>query len=102
MLVTDGPMPALDEFGHAKGGVRNPWVDVPTATYTTTSPGPGTCAELGHAIPFTAERIKSLYPSSQDYGKKVAVDVDALVKAHWFTESDGKKMKADLAAAFGK
>jgi hypothetical protein len=104
MLVTDGPMPALvlDEFGHAKGGVRNPWVDVPTATYTTTSPGPGTCAELSHTIPFTAERIKSLYPSSQDYAKKVAADVDALVKAHWFTESDGKKMKADLAASFGK
>jgi hypothetical protein len=97
-------MPALvmDEFGHAKGGVRSPWVDVPTATYVTTSPGPGTCAELGHAIPFTADRIRTLYPTPQDYAKKVSVDVDALVKAHWFTESDGKKMKAQLVAAFGK
>ena len=99
MLVTDGPMPALvlDENSHAKGGVRSPWVDVPVATYTTTSPGPGTCAELAHTIPFTADRIKALYPSSQDYSKKVAADVDALVKAHWFTESDGKKMKAELS-----
>jgi hypothetical protein len=104
MLVTDGPMPALvlDEYGHAKGGVRSPWVDVPTATYTTTSPGPGTCAELGHTIPFTADRIKALYSTPQDYSKKVTADVDALVKGHWFTESDGKKMKADLTAAFGK
>jgi hypothetical protein len=104
MQVTDGPMPELvmDEFGHAKGGVRNPWVDVPTATYTTTSAGPGTCAELGHVIPFAAARIKMLYPSERDYTKKVNADVDALVKAHWFTESDGKKMKASLTAAFGK
>ena len=104
MQVTEGPMPELvmDEFGHAKGGVRNPWVDEPTATYTTTSPGPGTCAELGHVIPFTAERIKMLYPSERVYAKKVDADVDALVKARWFTESDGKKMKASLPAAFGK
>jgi hypothetical protein len=104
MQVTDGPMPALmlDENSHAKGGVRSPWVDVPTATYTTTSPGPGTCAELGHAIPFTADRLKALYPTPQAYIKKMSVEVDDLVKARWFTESDGKKMKADLAAAFGK
>lgn len=100
MEVTEGAMPmvVLDQFGNAKGGVRDPWVDEPTATYTTTSPGPGTCAELGHAIPFTAERIHMLYPSASDYTKKVNADVDALVKARWFTESDGKKMKAQLAA----
>lgn len=102
--VTDGPMPQLvmDDFGHAKGGVRSPWVDVPIATYYTTTPGPGTCAELGHATPFTAARIKMLYPSALQYSRKLNADVDALVKAHWFTESDGKKMKASLAAEFGK
>ncbi len=104
MQVTEGATPALvmDEFGHAKGGVRSPWVDQPTATYTTTSPGPGTCAELGHVIPFTADRLKALYSTPQAYAKKMSVEVDDLVKAHWFTESDGKKMKADLTAAFGK
>jgi len=104
MEVTEGAMPmvVLDQFGHAKGGVRSPWVDVPAATYVTTSPGPGNCGELGHVIPFTAERIHMLYPSAADYAKKVNADVDALVKARWFTESDGKKMKAQLTAAFGK
>ncbi len=103
ITASDG-MPALvfDEFGHAKGGVRNPWVDVPAATYVTTTPGPGSCGELGHAIPFRPDRIKMLYPSAQDYAKKVNADIDALVKARWFTESDGKKMKASLIAAFGK
>ena len=84
------------------GGVRSPWVDVPVAAYATTSPGPGTCAELGHALPFSADRLKQMYPTPQDYAKKVSVDVDTLVKAHWFTESDGKKMKSELIAAFGK
>ncbi len=104
MQVTEGAKPALvlDEYGDAKGGVRSPWVDVPAATYTTSSPGPGTCAELAHVIPFAPDRLKALYPTPQDYAKKVAVDVDALVSAHWFTESDGKKMKAALIASFGK
>ena len=104
MQVAEGATPTLvlDEFGHAKRGVRSPYVDVPTATYTTTTPGPGTCAELGHRIPFPAARIKMLYPSAQDYAKKVSADVDALVKGRWFTESDGKRMKASLIAAFGK
>ena len=84
------------------GGVRSPWVDVPVATWFTSSPGPGTCGELGHAVPFPPDRLKALYPTPQDYAKKVDADVDALVKARWFTESDGKKMKADLVAAFGK
>jgi hypothetical protein len=92
----------FDEFGHAEGGVRNPWLDVPVATYTTTSPGPGTCAELGHRTAFSSDRIKMLYPTPQEYAKKVTNDVDTLVKARWFTESDGRKMKASLIAAFGK
>ena len=92
----------MDEFGHAKGGVRSPCGDAPTATVTTTTPGPGTCAELGHVAPFAAARVRMLYPTPQAYVKKLSVDVDALVSAHWFTESDGKKMKAELTAAFGK
>ena len=43
----DGAL-VMDEFGHAVGGVRNPWVDAPLETVVTTSPGPGTCRELGH------------------------------------------------------
>jgi hypothetical protein len=102
--VIDGPMPAiaLDEFGNGIGGVRNPWVDVPVGQYFTTSPGPGTCAELGHTVPLAQDKVKALYPTPQEYAKKVSADVDSLVKARWFTEADGKKMKAQLTAKFGK
>jgi hypothetical protein len=97
--IKDGPMPAiaLDEYGNGIGGVRNPWVDVPVGQYFTTSPGPGTCAELGHTVPLAQDKLKALYPTRQDYSKKVSADVDKLVKEHWFTAEDGKKIKAELA-----
>jgi len=94
--IKDGAV-ALDEFGNGVGGIRNPWVDVPVAKYETTSPGPGTCAELGHAIPLSKDKVKTIYSTPQEYARKVSVDVDKLVKEHWFTESDGKKIKKELA-----
>jgi hypothetical protein len=88
--------------GVASGGVRNPYVDVPAATYTTNSPGPGTCRELGSTIPFDRARLESLYGSSGKYAAQVAESVDRMVKERWITESDGKKIKAEAAARFGK
>ncbi len=99
--IRDGAL-VMDEFGQAVGGVRNPWVDAPLETTVTTSPGPGTCRELGHTIPFEAARISRLYPSAKDRTSKVNDSVDRAVKAKYFTETDGKKMKADLAKDFGK
>jgi hypothetical protein len=49
-------------------------------------------------VPVAQEKLKALYPTPQDYSKKVAMDVDKLVKEHWFTAEDGKKIKAELAA----
>jgi len=87
----------MDEFGHAVGGVRNPWVDAPLETVVPTRPAPGACRELGHAIPFEAARISSFYPSAKDRASKVNDSVDRAVSAKYFTQTDGKKMKADLA-----
>lgn len=90
--LKDGAV-ALDQFGNGIGGVRNPYVDVPVATYTTTSPGPSTCRELGHKIPFDAARISMLYSTDKVYADKVAQSVDRLVKEHWLTEADGRRIK---------
>lgn len=94
--VKDGAV-VLDAAGNGVGGVRSPWVDVPAATYFTTSPGPGTCAELGHTVAFEKSRLESLYGSDKNYQSKFMQSVDQLVKAGWFTESDGKKIKAEAA-----
>jgi hypothetical protein len=88
---------ALDEYGNGLGGVRTPYVDVPVATYFTVSPGPGTCGELGHKVVFEPSRLNSLYPNARAYTTKVSQSVDRLVKDRWLTESDGKKIKAELS-----
>jgi hypothetical protein len=84
--------------GVASGGVRSSYVEVPAASYTTTSPGPGTCRELGTTTSFDSVRIESLYGSRKSYEAKVAQSVDKMVKEHWITESDGKKIKAEAAS----
>lgn len=95
-LETKGKELVMDQFGHALGGVRNPWVDAPVATYYTSSPGPGNCRELGHMVAFEPSRVAMLYPKLKDYEHKVDASIDSVVKAGYFLESDGKKMKTEL------
>jgi len=93
--VKDGAV-VLDEAGNGVGGVRSPWVDVPAATYFTGST-PAACREFGHTVAFDKARMDSLYGNEKNYESKFAKSVDELVKAGWYTESDGKKMKAEAA-----
>jgi hypothetical protein len=100
----------LDEYGHAKGGVRSPYVNLPTANLHTATPGPGTCAELFSVTPFDQRKLETLYhPGGLSssvteavpfYETRIDRSVDQLVKARFFTESDGKKIKAELRARF--
>lgn len=76
------------------GGVRNPYVDVPAATYTFTTAGPGTCRELGRTIPYDWARLEALYGNQKNYAAKVAESVDQMLKDHWITNSDARKIKA--------
>jgi len=93
--VKDGAV-VLDAAGNGVGGVRSPWVDVPAATYFTGTT-PAACREFGHTVSFDKARMDSLYGSDKNYQTKFAQSVDQLVKAGWYTESDGKKMKAEAA-----
>jgi hypothetical protein len=80
----------------AIGGIRSPYVDVPVATYTTTSPGPGTCRELGRTIPYDWAKLEALYGNRKNYAEKIAHSVDAMIKNRWITASDGARIKAAL------
>jgi hypothetical protein len=94
----------LDQFGNPVGGVRTPYLDVPTATYT---PGPaqdkpayagsGKCWLWGSTIPFSPERMKSLYKNHRQYVNKVAQAVDDLVRNGWVTPEDARRMKTAAA-----
>jgi hypothetical protein len=56
---------------------------------------------LGHTVPFEAARISRLYPSAKDRPNKVNDSVDKAVRARYFTETDGNKMKAGLEKDVG-
>ena len=86
---------AVNEFG-ALGGVRSLYVDAPVETYATGSAGPGTCRELGHVVPFDPARIQSVYGDRKKFAAKATQVVNRTVKERFFTESDGKRMKAEI------
>ena len=87
-----------DQFGNAIGGVRTPYLDVPIATYHTTTRGETFCPELGRTDPFSWGRLATVHGTPQNYATKVSQSVDRLVKDRWLTESDGKKIKAEANA----
>jgi hypothetical protein len=92
----------LDKYGNAVGGVRSPYLDVPTGTYhvfsTPANPESGLfCALVGYKVPFTKELLKKLYPIHENYVKKVNEKVDELVRARLITASDGQRIKNEAA-----
>lgn len=89
---------ALDEYGNGLGGVRTPYVEVPVATYFVTSPGPGTCHELGHTVPLERARLAKMYPDAKTYPRKMDQATDRLVKSGWVTKPDGQKIKSEARA----
>jgi hypothetical protein len=82
-----------DKYGHGLGGVRTPFIDVPDATYSTNSPGPGVCREMGRKAVFDPVKILEIYGSRRNYANRFAGTVDRLVKERWLTESDAKRLK---------
>ena len=104
---TSGPL-ILDQFGNPKGGVRTTAVDVPTAEYhlchtgkvTNIDPA-GVSFSTAYEVPFTAERLKALYPTPQDYVDKVNHRLDELVREGWYLKEDADEARAQ-AAEFAK
>src|SRR6185436_17695013 len=88
-----------DKLGHGLGGVRLPHIEVADAAYFTTSPGPGTCREMGHKTPFDAAKITELYGTRKDYASRFAAAVDRAVKDRWLTEGDAKRIKQSATAS---
>ena len=87
----------VDQHGNAVGGVRTPYLDVPTATYYTSTRGPGLCRNLAYKEDFDWARLNRVHGSPEAYAARIAASVDRLVKDRWLTESDGKKIKAGVA-----
>src|SRR4029453_17913730 len=99
----DGSLLALDEYGNVKGGIRNPYVDVPVKSYHVPNSGAEPpiknptpliaargeaaqnqlCGLANYEMALTAVQLKKLYKDRKDYQTKVQQRYDELVKQGW-------------------
>ena len=89
-----------DRHGNAKGGIRPPQLEAPTAQLdgrineaAKTAPGaPNFCFLYGHTVPFDAATLASLYPSREAFVKPFTQAVRKL-------EADGYWLKPEADEA---
>jgi hypothetical protein len=91
--------PVLDEFGNVKGGLRSPYVDVPTSTWLGSSTGASFCFIAGHEVPFDRATLRALYPTHGAYVRAVARNVLELVGDRFLTGADGLNLILEAARA---
>jgi hypothetical protein len=78
-----------DEYSNVIDGVRNPYVDVPTATYyeyATLKDGYYFAWSFGHQIDFTSQALQRIYGTvgaHQNYVAKVKESVKELASQRW-------------------
>ncbi|MDT8398211.1 MAG: alpha/beta hydrolase domain-containing protein [Pseudomonadales bacterium] len=94
-----------DANGNAVGGVRTPFVDVPTARWVgakqaadSATPDFG-CIFEGYKIAFSREKLRALYPTHPDYVEKVARSAQALEAQGWLTAMDRAEIIVEAQAA---
>jgi len=95
--VVDGEA-VLDEHGNVVGGFRSPYVDVPTSTWNGNSTGLSFCRIAGHEIPFSAEKLRSLYSSHNDYIDAVTQSVEELIADGFLLPEDGALLVEEARA----
>ncbi len=118
-VTNDGSIMALDQYGNARGGIRNPYVDVPVKRYAVRNEGAvppiknahpfvavrgeaaqaQLCGLAGYEMPLTTAQLKSLYKSKKDYVAKVERSYDALAKQGWALPVYRDIVLADAQAA---
>ena len=101
--ANDGSLFALDEFGNVKGGIRNPYVDVPAKSYHVPNSGAQPpiknphpfiaargeaaqnqlCGLANYEKPLTVEQMKKLHRNTREYRTHVQQRYDELVKQGW-------------------
>jgi hypothetical protein len=90
-----------DAVGNAKGGVRTPYVNVPTVRYIASAPtaqGDNPARRMiGLQEPLSQQKLRGLYKSRANYLQHFDRDVDRSVAERWLQLKDGETIKADEA-----
>jgi hypothetical protein len=89
----------VDQFGNVVGGLRSPYLDVPTSTWFGNSTGASFCVIAGHEVPFDAARLQQLYPTHGAYVRAVIRDTARLVAGRYITGYDGLDLIREAAQA---
>ena len=114
-----GPDPAApdpivrDAYGNAKGGIRLPEVEAPTATIdgganTSAQDAPAGAARnfcflFGRTKPFDAAAVTALYPTHDAFVKAFGAAADALVKnGYWLQPEAAAAKQAAQESAIGR
>lgn len=81
---------ARDQHGNARGGIRSPWVDVPTAVLSGMgAKGEGFTRLFGVTRPFDATTLAALYPGGRDqYLQQFSAAAAAAAAAGFLLEED--------------
>lgn len=93
---------ALDANGNAKGGIRTPWLDAPTARLSGLgNSGNPFAFLLGVTEAYDAETLKRLYPGGRaDYLKAFDASLKKAVKAGFILPADRSEARALAAASY--
>jgi hypothetical protein len=113
----DGSTMALDKHGNPLGGIRNPYVDVPTAKYApvNTAADPVIahpseyvrvnglqgaqimCRLSAYQEPFAPAKLRELYGSKREYLRKFEARLDELEREGWSLPMYRDTILADVA-----
>ncbi len=101
-LTADGAACAVDELGNAKGGVRTPWVDAPTAVLSGLGQSGGAFGFLfGTTQPFDAPKLAALYPGgAADYLVRFASALDGAIAGGFIVDDDREEIMGLAAASY--
>jgi hypothetical protein len=91
--------PVLDAFGNVTGGLRSPYVDVPTSRWLGSSTGASFCFIAGHEVPFDQATLERLYPTHRAYVRAVIRNVLGLVRERFLTGADGARLIREAVLA---
>ncbi len=97
----DGSYLRLDEFGNARGGIRNVWVDVPIATYGVFGVGKTPamdrlCLLIGTEVPLPTGTLSDLYSNRGQYVERVNRRLMELIREGWFLPEYADQVRDDL------
>ena len=94
--------PVLDDQGNIMGGVRSPWMNVPTGRLAGVgNQGSPVAALYGLSEPFAPETLARLYPGGRkDYVARFSRDLDRTIAAGFILPADRDEILALAGAAW--